>query len=247
MPATVQAPPTPAPSVKRTIPPRIPSKDKDARTSVNERQRTDSITQPASPVPRKSFVEPVNPPHMKQNHYFALPGLDFGLGAAKGEKGGKQAGSEHYCCCFDSFSNAGDAASATRAKDALIVGWEGGLEVYRVLADKMEIVGRLEGLRGGVVGAKILPWTSSSGSSPSLLPLVALVIHGPMIESARGIAQEDISDGEDMAKHYQTTVEVFSLQTQKHVSTLYKSLPVALPEAKLGSYATRPETVADLR
>lgn len=247
-PATVQAPPAPAPSVKRTIPSRIPGQDRDARPSANERRRTDSITQPTSPVPRKSFVEPVNPPHMKQNHYFAVPGLDFGLGAAKAEKGGKQAGSEHYCCCFDSFGDAGDAASATRAKDTLIVGWEGGLEVYRVLADKMEIVGRLEGLRGGVVGAKILPWSHSSGGNPSLLPLVALVVHGPMIEPPqRAVAQEDTSDGEETAKHYQTTVEVFSLQTQKHVSTLYKSLPVALPEAKLGSFATVPEPVGDLR
>lgn len=183
---------------------------------------------------------------MKQNHYFAVPGLDLGRGATKPDKGGKQAGSEHYCCCFDSFGNSGDAASAARARDALIVGWEGGLEVYRVLADKMEIVGRLEGLRGGVVGAKILPWSNLTGGSPSLLPLVALVIHGPMDGQARD-DDDQLSDEEETTKHYQTTVEVFSLQTQKHVSTLYKSLPVALPEAKLGLFATVPEPVGDLR
>lgn len=247
--AALQAPPTPASTAKRTAPPRTSDHDRDSANTkplVTERRRTDSITQPASPVPRKSFVEPVNPPHMKQNHYFAVPGLDFGRGATKPEKGGKQAGSEHYCCCFDSFGNAGDAASAARAKDALIVGWEGGLEVYRVLADKMEIVGRLEGLRGGVVGAKILPWSNLSGGSPTLLPLVALVIHGPM----HGQADDDddqADDEEETTKHYQTTVEVFSLQTQKHVSTLYKSLPVALPEARLGLFATVPEPVGDLR
>lgn len=248
-PATVQAPPAPASFVKRAAPPRASDYDRDStitRLPVTERHRTDSITQPTSPVPRKSFVEPVNPPHMKQNHYFAVPGLDFGRGATKPEKGGKQAGSEHYCCCFDSFGNAGDSASAVRAKDALIIGWEGGLEVYRVLADKMEIVGRLEGLRGGVVGAKILPWSNFSGGSPSLLPLVALVIHGPMDGQARD-DDDQASDGEDTNKHYQTTVEVFSLQTQKHEATLYKSLPVALPEAKLGLFATVPEPVGDLR
>ena len=252
-PAIVQAPPTPAPSAKRTLPSRPSERDTDStipRPSITDRRRTDSMTQPTSPVPRKSFVEPVNPPHMKQNHYFAVPGLDFGRGAAKLEKGGKQAGSEHYCCCFDSFGNAGDAASAARARDALIVGWEGGLEVYRVLADKMEIVGRLEGLRGGVVGAKILPWSKLSGGSPAILPLVALVIHGPMDGEARSTARDEddqLSDGEETTKHYQTTVEIFSLQTQKHVSTLYKSLPVALPEAKLGMFATVPEPVGDLR
>jgi hypothetical protein len=253
-PAAVQVPPTPASFVKRSPPSRILNQDKESNISrppVTERRRTDSMTLPTSPVPRKSFVEPINPPHMKQNHYFAVPGLDFGRGAAKAaEKGGKQAGSEHYCCCFDSFGNAGDTASAARAKDALIVGWEGGLEVYRVLADKMEIVGRLEGLRGGVVGAKILPWSKLSGGNPSLLPLVALVIHGPMDGQPRSTSRDEddqTSDGEETAKHYQTTVEVFSLQTQKHVSTLYKSLPVALPEAKLGSFATVPEPVGDLR
>lgn len=242
----------PTPPVKRMTPPRVPDQDRDSSvsrpTSVTERRRTESTTQPTSPVPRKSFVEPANPPHMKQNHYFSVPGLDFGRAAAKPEKGGKQAGSEHYCCCFDSFGNAGDPASASRAKDALIVGWEGGLEVYRVLADKMEIVGRLEGLRGGVIGAKILPWSSISGSNALPLPLVALIVHGPMDGQSRNTAQNDeSSDGEEPTKHYQTTVEVFSLQTQKHVSTLYKSLPVALPEAKLGQFATAPEPVGDLR
>jgi hypothetical protein len=252
-PTAIQAPPTPAPLAKRNLPSRPLDHDTDStfpRPSITERRRTDSMTQPTSPVPRKSFVEPVNPPHMKQNHYFAVPGLDFGRGATKSEKGGKQAGSEHYCCCFDSFGNAGDVASAARARDALIVGWEGGLEVYRVLSDKMEIVGRLEGLRGGVVGAKILPWSNLSGGSPALLPLVALVIHGPMDGQARSSGRDDddqLSDGEETTKHYQTTVEVFSLQTQKHVSTLYKSLPVALPEAKLGLFATVPEPVGDLR
>jgi hypothetical protein len=252
-PASAQAPPTLAPSFKRSAASRTTEQDRYSnapRPSLTERQRAESTTQPTSSVPCKSFVEPVNPPHMKQNHYFAVPGLDFGRGTAKPEKGSKQAGSEHYCCCFDSFGNAGDAVSAARAKDALIVGWEGGLEVYRVLADKMEIVGRLEGLRGGVVGAKILPWSNLIGGNHSLLPLVALVIHGPMDGQGLSAARDDdgqVSEGEETAKHYQTTVEVFSLETQRHVSTLYKSLPVALPEAKLGSFATVPEPVGDLR
>jgi hypothetical protein len=187
---------------------------------------------------------------MKQNHYFSVPGLDFGRGPATTEKGGKHAGSEHYCCCFDTFGNAGDAASAARAKDALIVGCEGGLEVFRVLADKMEVVGRLEGLRGGVVGAKILPWSSLSGGSSANLPLVALIVHGPMGSQAYSPARDhdgQATEGEEPTKHYQTTVEVFSLQTQQHVTTLYKSLPVALPEAKLGQFAKVPEPVGDLR
>ena len=253
-PSTPQIPPSPAPFTRRAVTARNSEYDKDSSvprpTSVIGRHRTESTAQKSSPVPRKSFVEPTNPPHMKQNHYFAVPGLDFGRGAAVTEKGGKHAGSEHYCCCFDTFANAGDAASAARAKDALIVGWEGGLEVFRVLADKMEVVGRLEGLRGGVVGAKILPWSTISGGDSAKLPLMALIVHGPMDGQAYSSARDDdnqAAEGEELTRHYQTTVEVFSLQTHEHISTLYKSLPVALPEAKLGQFAKVPEPVGDLR
>jgi hypothetical protein len=253
---TPQAPPSPAPFTRRPVTSRNSehAKDKDSGvtrpTSVIERQRRESTAHINPPVPRKSFVEPINPPHMKQHHYFSVPGLDLGRGAATTEKGGKHAGSEHYCCCFDSFGNAGDAASAVRAKDALIVGCEGGLEVFRVLADKLEVVGRLEGLRGGVVGAKILPWSSISGGNSAKLPLVALIVHGPMDGQAYSPARDNDgheAHGEEPNKHYQTTVEVFSLQTQEHITTLYKSLPVALPEAKLGQFAKVPEPVGDLR
>jgi hypothetical protein len=252
--STPQAPPSPAPFTRRTVTSRNSEHARDSSvsrpTSVIARHRTESTAHINPPIQRKSFVEPVNPPHMKQNHYFSVPGLDFGRGPATTEKGGKHAGSEHYCCCFDTFGNAGDAASAARAKDALIVGCEGGLEVFRVLADKMEVVGRLEGLRGGVVGAKILPWSSLSGGSSANLPLVALIVHGPMGSQAYSPARDhdgQATEGEEPTKHYQTTVEVFSLQTQQHVTTLYKSLPVALPEAKLGQFAKVPEPVGDLR
>jgi hypothetical protein len=252
--STPQAPPSPAPFTRRPVTSRNSEHAKDSgvsrQTSVIERQRRESTAHITPPVPRKSFVEPINPPHMKQNHYFSVPGLDFGRGPATTEKGGKHAGSEHYCCCFDSFGNAGDAASAVRAKDALIVGCEGGLEVFRVLADKLEVVGRLEGLRGGIVGAKILPWNSISGGNSANLPLVALIVHGPMDgQSYKPTRDNDgqVAQGEEPTKYYQTTVEVFSLQTQEHITTLYKSLPVTLPEAKLGQFAKVPEPVGDLR
>lgn len=244
---------TPTAPASDTVPHKAEPTDDAAASkpiAVSERRRASSITKPQPPptTQRKSFVEPANPPHMAQNHYFAVPGFDFGRSAAKPEKGTKQAGSEHYCCCFDSFNTAGDAVSATRAKDALIVGWEGGIEVYRVLPDKMEIVGRLEGLRGGVVGVKILPSVGSDGNAMTSRPLVALIIHGPMAGTVDNKEPEAL-EAEDTvpSKHYQTTAEVFSLQTQRHLSTLYKSLPVALPEAKLGQYAPVPEPVGDLR
>lgn len=218
------------------------------RTSHIGRPRRESLSLQTSPRPRNSFVEPVNPPHMAQNHFYGVPGLDLGLATKQQEKGGKQAGSDHYCCCFDTFVNSGDLGSASKAKDALLVGWEGGLDVYRVLADKLEVIGRLEGLRGGVIGAKILPAVAGTDEMRTARPLVAVIIHGPMAEQRRdaGKPQAELEE-QAAARHYQTTVEVFSLQTQQHVSTLYKSLPVESPQAVLGELATIPEPVGDLR
>jgi len=192
-------------------------------------------------------VEPANPPHKAQNHYFGVPGLDLGL-AAKQDKGGKQAGSDHYCCSFDTFANSGDAGSSAKAKDALLVGWEGGLDVYRVLVDKLEVIGRLEGLRGGVVGANILPAVAGPDETRKARPLVVVIIHGPMAEQRRDAGKSEVdADEQTAARHYQTSVEVFSLQNQRHISTLYKSLPVESPQAVLGELATIPEPVGDLR
>lgn len=240
----------PSPPMSKALPvrqEREPLPANSRRTSHVERPRRESLSQQTSPRPRKSFVEPANPPHMAQNHFYSVPGLDLGLGA-KQEKGGKQAGSDHYCCCFDSFTNSGDAGSASKAKDALLVGWEGGLDVYRVLADKLEVVGRLEGLRGGVVGAKILPAVNAAVETRAARPLVAVIIHGPMAEPQRDAVQGDFETDEQSAtRHYQTSVEIFSLQSQQHLSTLYRSLPVESPQAILGELATIPEPVGDLR
>ncbi|KAK5725153.1 hypothetical protein LTR17_013189 [Elasticomyces elasticus] len=181
---------------------------------------------------RRPFDPP--PPHLPQNHFYALPDLNLNLGLAphKSETS-KPAGSEGYCCRFDSFSSSGDAASARRAKDALLVGSEGGLEVYRVLHDKMEVCGRLEGLRGKVVDAKIVPWARVDGGGVGgLRPLVAVVVHGTVDGGEGGM--------------WQTSVEVYSLQTQEHVGTLYKSSTVKMEQPVVGHLSLPPRPVGDL-
>ncbi|KAK4900288.1 hypothetical protein LTR27_002512 [Elasticomyces elasticus] len=193
-----------------------------------------------SAVPRRDSLarRPFDPPapHLPQNHFYALPDLNLNLGLAphKSETS-KLAGSEGYCCRFDSFSSSGDAASARRAKDALLVGSEGGLEVYRVLHDKMEVCGRLEGLRGKVVDAKIVPWTRvEGGGAGGLRPLVAVVVHGAVI-----------GDGGEGGM-WQTSVEVYSLQTQGLVGTLYKSTMVKMEQPVVGHLSLPPKPVGDL-
>lgn len=214
----------------------------DTRDSGSRRE---SLFKPTSPRPRPSFVE-APPPHLAQAHFFGAPDLGFNLTVDKADNG-KLPGSAGYCCSFDSFADAGDLASAKKAKDALLVGWEGGLDAYRVLADKMEVVGRLEGLRGGVFGAKILPITAVLDDLHYARPLIAVVIHGPMHDHHRGATSHPDNLMDELAAHYQTTVEVYSLLTQKHVATLYRSLPVVTPQPVLGQLASAPEPIGDLR
>ncbi|KAK5162958.1 uncharacterized protein LTR77_011012 [Saxophila tyrrhenica] len=213
-----------------------------ARTSPSQR-----YVEPATRVsPNQRFVEPVAPPHMPQPHFYGLP--DFGLNmASKKEQAATAAGSDGYCCCFDTFADSGDSTSSTRAKTALLVGSEGGLEVFRVLPNKFEVIGRLEGLRGSVVGAKILPQTCLEDPMESIRPLVAVVVHGATDGGNGHSASGDRRAASAAAARYQTTVEVYSLQTQEHVATLYRSHTVAAEQPTVGHLSTTPGPVGDLR
>ncbi|KAF2863455.1 hypothetical protein K470DRAFT_210662 [Piedraia hortae CBS 480.64] len=159
--------------------------------------------------PRKRSVIDPPPPHLPQQHFYQVP--DFGLNIAAEDHSGSTS-----CWRLDSFADAGDVASSKRSRDALLVGFSDALEVYRVLPDRMEVIGRLEGLRGRVVGAKIVPCTQKQDWKRNLRPLVALIIHGPSDDYGKDFDTK----GDDI---HQTTVDIFSLKTQQHVSTIFKS------------------------
>ncbi|GAB7358571.1 hypothetical protein MBLNU230_g2632t1 [Neophaeotheca triangularis] len=196
-------------------------------------------------APRPRIMEPP-PPHMPQPHFMGLPDWTGKLLPQQNphQQGhsGKKAGSDGYCCCFDSFSDSGDSASAKKAKDALLVGWKGGLDIYRVLEDKMEVIGRLEGLRGGVIGARILPGVGRGNGDGKEKPVVVVVVHGPM---DREEGDEEYSVYGESLTLWQTTVEVFSLDTQMQMATLYKGAP---QDVHLGTNGLpkRPEPVGDI-
>ncbi|KAK4547018.1 hypothetical protein LTR36_001239 [Oleoguttula mirabilis] len=212
-------------------------------------RRESFATSQTSPRPRLAqlaahsrFIEPP-PPHMPQPHYFGLPDMGFNL-APKQEQG-KPAGADGYCCVFDSFADAGDAASARKARDALLVGSECGLDAYRVLPDKLEVVGRLEGLRGAVIAAKVLPHTELHDSVQAQRPLVALIMHGPINDDRRDSGNEDDSP-QPPSNLYQTTVEVYSLQTQQQIATLYRSTTVPREQPVVGHLSLPPSPVGEL-
>jgi hypothetical protein len=185
-------------------------------------------------------------PHQPQPHYYNLP--DFDLGIGNNETEGLVAGEGGYYCGFDSLSMAGDEA-AKPAENVLLIGYQGGLEVFRVDKGKMDIVGRLEGLRGGIIGAKILPWTSRRDPLSASRPLIALILHGPVVHEAKsansGSAPPSVvddsgsesppssggNDSTNTVTNYQTTVEIYSLKEMQRVTTLYKSplIPITSP------------------
>ncbi|PSN63169.1 hypothetical protein BS50DRAFT_105782 [Corynespora cassiicola Philippines] len=197
--------------------------------------------------PSQQFANPP-PPHQPQAHFYNLPDFDLGLNNPPDE--GIVAGEGGYFCGFDTLSMAGDEP-ARSAENVLLVGYQGGIDVFRVEKGKMDIVGRLEGLRGNVIGAKILPWTSRRDPLAASRPLIALVLHGPVVSESKsshsGSGSSSVVDdssespsrpasvqGQDAASRvtsYQTTVEIYSLKEKSKLAVLYQSplIPIASP------------------
>ncbi|KAF1841644.1 uncharacterized protein K460DRAFT_388531 [Cucurbitaria berberidis CBS 394.84] len=213
------------------------SPGRDRRASMYSQHGTRPLSQNFPPNP------PL--PHQAQPHFYGLPGLDLGLDNVPND--GLQPGEGGYFCGFDTLTMAGSEA-ARLTENVLLVGSQGGLDIFRVEKSKMDIVGRLEGLRGGVLGAKILPWTSRRDPLASSRPLVALILHGPVIKEDRSSSGSGASSVVDdsasespsrpSSRHgnsttgrisgYQTTVEVYSLNEKRRVAVLYKSPLVPL-------------------
>lgn len=182
-------------------------------------------------------------PHHPQPHFYGAPNIDLGL--PKARTGGRKAGDGYYCG-FDSLSAAGLESSGS-IDNVLLIGSEGALDVYNVDGnDKPSIIGRLDGLRGGAIDAKILPCSSHTDPLRSYRPLVVVVLHGPHLPKERtdptrlrsqhsDDALFDPSEsmllaldsaegtGPKTVTHYQTTVEVYSLKTRQRLETLFST------------------------
>ncbi|KAK4983318.1 hypothetical protein LTR50_007297 [Elasticomyces elasticus] len=216
------------------------------------------------------FVE-APPPHMPQAHFHVVPQLP-GLGPRQST--GRLAGSNGYFCGFDTFGSA--PSGSAKAPNVVLVGCEGGLSIYRVSQRTTEIVGRIEGLRGAVVGAKILPCTLRTDPCSDVRPLIVLILHGPIIkepkESENAIAGDEGISGMDTApdsvdqklntprpysvhgaskagniEQYQTTVEVYSIKTCRYIGTLYTSPAVDTLCSVTSRLFRPPPPVGDLK
>lgn len=194
--------------------------------------------------PSQQFASNPPLPHQPQAHFYGLPDLDLGInnvafdGITPGEGG--------YFCGFDTLTMCGDEASRT-AENVLLVGQQGGLDVFRVERGKMDILGRLEGLNGAVLGAKIIPWTSRRDPLAQSRPLIAVTLHGPVLRDTRSsqsgsgsssvVDDSSESPSRPASNHgdtttqvtgYQTSVEVYSLKEKRRIATLYRSPLVPL-------------------
>ncbi|KFA55753.1 hypothetical protein S40293_01971 [Stachybotrys chartarum IBT 40293] len=180
-------------------------------------------------------------PHHAQAHYYGAPGLDWTLTPQAGMKAGERG----YFFGLDRLPSTLDTPHG--AETVTVAGYEGGLEVHAVSKRGVTPVGSLRGLRGGVHYAKILPWTMT-GDAESIFPLVAVVVHGPVFPqppadtgTQDGSAPQDRDDNAAEAhsnfpqqdafhsrpasaiESYQTSVEVYSLRTNKLVDVLLQA------------------------
>ncbi|KXJ97602.1 hypothetical protein Micbo1qcDRAFT_130431 [Microdochium bolleyi] len=195
-------------------------------------------------------------PHQPQAHFYGTPELDLDSGQHRGLK----AGDRGYHLGFDVLPNWTSSRTAS-SSNVVLAGYEGGMDVYNVNKRGVDPVTGLHGLRGAVHHAKILNWTAGSNSSGAF-PLVAVVVHGPIIPAAVPGSTLDDQGGEvaspklegirtpqsdsnqkpatatkptTMIDAYQTTVEVYSLKTSKLVGVLLE-----LPRIPIKSSLSNP-------
>ena len=159
------------------------------------------------------------------------------------------------CCLFDSLPTVSKEGGSP--DDVLLVGSKHGLDVYRIDKKRFDRIGRLDGFRGSVIGAKIIPYQPRSGMGP----LVVMIQHGPCMppESAVQPQQEHSGDDEYGASdsmlqalnladetHYQTTVAVYSLSRRERIASLFES-PKAEVRIGYDGQSSRPPPIGDLR
>lgn len=189
---------------------------------------------------------PAHPPlpHHPQPHFYGVPHLDLDTPSASGLKAGERG----YHFSFDAFPRRPSDPGAG-SDTVAVVGNEGGLEVYSVTKRGIDPVAKLKGLRGGVYNSKILPWTTPIDGLGDTYPLVAVVLHGPVIPSGSpeneaqpthgqgttgsfnpGSTQPDTAarGPSQLIKYYQTSVEVYSLRTSQRIAVLLEASQVPI-------------------
>lgn len=194
-------------------------------------------------------------PHHPQAHFYSAPEIDLGMPKPSSENL-KSVEACYYV--LDSLASAGKEGG--NPENVLLAGFDHNLDVYHLDKRRFDRIGHLDGLRGSVVGAKILP-TQPRGRLQGSQPLVAVVVHGPFLP-ADNPARPETGQGEDKdfepsksmlqamntvdTSHYQTTVEIYSLRTGEYVANLFRSPTVEVRQGYDGQLS-KPSPIGDLR
>ncbi|KAK3388194.1 hypothetical protein B0T20DRAFT_365431 [Sordaria brevicollis] len=205
------------------------------------------------------FARAGNPPlpHQPQPHFYAAP--DFNLDTQRHD--GIKAGERGYFFGYDTIASP-TVDHVMRSDKVVLAGYEGGLEVHKLTkGGRLEAFASLKGLRGGVYHAKVLPWTAAQADVFPLIAVVVHGPDLPPVQSAPGLAPKTGGDydavSEDRSEAmanvpldapkdtpsdravpgfiecYQTTVEVYSLRTNKLVDILLEAPKVPLKTSVL--------------
>ena len=209
---------------------------------------------PASMVSQLPYLP--RAPHHQQPHFYGAPDIDFSP-QPPNTKG--MVPNPEFCCIFDSLRFPGHDSSRS-IENVILVGFQRGLDIYHIKEKGLDHVGRLDELRGSVIGAKVLSFQPEIDRQAAQLLLVAIV-HGPaapeidssQLETGQTKDEEfDLTRSELQAMqaaactHYQTTVDVYSLPGGTHIATLFSSPKVESGCAGYNGYSIPPPSVGDL-
>jgi hypothetical protein len=148
----------------------------------------------------------------------------------------------------------------------LVVGTDGELNILAIESHKTRTIGTLTGLNGRVLDAKILTYTARSDPYASSRPHVAVTLHGPTAskdepgdtssvasehnEILPGLPGKSTTSEKPQTRDetvYQTRVEIYSVKTGEHITTLFQSKPAPCFENYPNLSLIAPAPVGNLR
>ncbi|KAA8643568.1 uncharacterized protein ATNIH1004_010337 [Aspergillus tanneri] len=238
-----------------TRPPSYGTGYNSSRQPSADRRKSHSVSGP--------FSHQIPLPHLPQAHFYGAPGIDLPFFS------GQNRSSTEDCysfCAFDTISTP-SSKMPRMGGNVLLVGGDGTLEILAIEARKIRLVGKLSGLSGRVIEAKILPCSSLNDPFSSSRPHVAVIIHGPSgssdeeshtpsngsetneaqsVSVGRQLPAEKRPSKED-ARLYQTRVEVYSLRSGDHITALFATQPTPCFENIPGLPVFAPSPVGNLK
>lgn len=198
-----------------------------SRQASADRRKSHSVSSP--------FNNQIPLPHLPQAHFYGAPDIEIPLNRP-------QADACYSFCAFDTISNP-SSKTPRMGGNVLLVGGDGFLEALAIEAHKTHPIGKLTGLNGRVIEAKMAGSNVANDSYASSRPHVVVTVHGPSSDdegpaSSTGSESNETPSvavgrqpppekrpNKDDARYYQTRVEVYSLRNGDHVTTLFATQP----------------------